>query len=160
MEKLNVVFTSDCVPNPTVVLYCILSVIYVKILFAYKCNKNLWFQKSLLHHSLRLRRMKTAHQRLPPSPLSFRMWKWWKAVLPALTARLRVMTFDLKWYCAFMLSCNYFAVHPYCQILLQFKTTVFFLYILKCNLFLWRQRWIFSSHNSSLQCHVILMKSS
>ncbi len=33
-----------------------------------------------------------------------------------------------------------------------------YIYILKCNLFHWWISWIFSSHYSSLQCHMILQK--
>ncbi len=43
--------------------------------------------------------------------------------------------------------------------LLQFKICFLFECILKCNLFLWLQSWIFSIHYSSCHCNLILQKS-
>ncbi len=45
-----------------------------------------------------------------------------------------------------------------CEILLQFKMTFLYKYILKCNIFL-RSKWNFQHHDSIRQCHMILQKS-
>ncbi len=64
----------------------------------------------------------------------------------------------LKWFSFAHLGCIYL-LNSNCEIFLQFKITFLFYFIIKCNLFLWWQSWIFSSHYFSLQCHMILQKS-
>ncbi len=63
-------------------------------------------------------------------------------------------------------TCSFHWYMQFCHCTLVVKVTRFkyhfmfsLLYIVKCNLFLWWQRWIFSSHYSSLKCHMILQKS-
>ncbi len=44
--------------------------------------------------------------------------------------------------------------------MITIKKYIYISNILKCNLFLWRRSWIFSSYYSSLQCHMILRNHS
>ncbi len=64
-------------------------------------------------------------------------------------------------------TCSFHWYMQFCHCTLVVKVTRFkyhfmfsLLYIVKCNLFLWWQSWIFSSHYSSLQCHMILQNHS
>jgi len=60
-------------------------------------------------------------------------------------------------------GCNYLIKNTttkkqlYCEILLQFKTVIFYVNIVKCNLFLWSNLNL-QHHYSSLQCHMIPQK--